>query len=148
MFRIISIPSKTFYFCLPIHVILMECKALDLRCQCTQRKLQSISGVLTLLNLKIFFYIFCKWQISVKLFYLYQRLQYTDNYFFKIKFALFLYLLLSTSWKENDLFWYISVIRQTVGYRTSVFTQPFSYYNYLYLPHLWLWYVDVVTVIA
>ena len=37
-----------------------------------------------------------------------------DNYFFKIKFVLFLYLLLSASWKEYDLSWYISVIRQTV----------------------------------
>jgi hypothetical protein len=32
-------------------------------------------------------------QISIKLFYLYQRLQCTDNCFFKIKFVLFLYLL-------------------------------------------------------
>ena len=46
-------------------------------------------------QLKDFFYIFCKRQISIKLFYLYQRLQCTDNYFFKIKFDLFLYLLLS-----------------------------------------------------
>jgi hypothetical protein len=38
-----------------------------------------------------------------------------------------LYLLLSSSWKEHDLFWYISVIRQTVRYRTQVFTQPFSW---------------------
>jgi hypothetical protein len=108
--------------------------------------------VLTLLNLKIFFYIFCKRQISMKLFYLYQRFQCTDNYFFKIKFVLFLYLLPSASWKENDLSWYISVIRQTVWYRKPVFTQPCSWrlhititYN---LQHLRLWYVDVVTVIA
>ena len=44
---------------------------------------------------EFFFYIFCKRQISIKLFYLYQKLQCTDNYFFKIKFVLFLYLLLS-----------------------------------------------------
>jgi hypothetical protein len=37
-----------------------------------------------------------------KLFYLYQRLQCRDNYFFKIKFVFFLYLQLSAS-KENDL---------------------------------------------
>jgi hypothetical protein len=36
----------------------------------------------------------------------------------------FLYLLLSASWNANDLSWYISVIRQTVRYRTLVFTQP------------------------
>jgi hypothetical protein len=101
-------------------------------------------------QLKRFFYIFCKRQISIKLFYLYQRLQCTDNYFFKIKFVSFFYILLSASGKENDLSWYISVIRQTVKYRTPVFTQPFSWrlhitvtYN---LPHLQLWYVDIVTV--
>ena len=74
------------------------------------------------------------------------RRQCTYNYFFKIKIVLFLYLLLSASWKENDLSWYISVIRQTVRYPTPIFTQPFSWrlhititYN---LPHLRLWYVD------
>ena len=41
-------------------------------------------------QLKELFHIFCKRQIVIKLFYLYQRLQYTDNYFFKIKLALFL----------------------------------------------------------
>jgi hypothetical protein len=53
-------------------------------------------------------------------FLLYQRLQCTDNYFFKIKFVLFLYLLLSAPWKENDLSWYIFAIRQTVRYRTPI----------------------------
>ena len=39
-----------------------------------------------------------RYNVSIKLFYLYQRLQCTDNYFFKIKFVLlFLYLLLSAS---------------------------------------------------
>ena len=52
----------------------------------------------TLKNLSIF----CKRQISIKLFYLYPRVQYRDNYFFKIKFVFFLYLRLSAS-KENDL---------------------------------------------
>ena len=40
-------------------------------------------------------------QISIKLFYLYQKLQCRDNYFFKVKFVFFLYLLLSASSKEN-----------------------------------------------
>ena len=53
----------------------------------------------TLKNLSIF----CKRQISIKLLYLYQRLQCRDNYFFKIKFVFFLYLRLSASSKENDL---------------------------------------------
>jgi hypothetical protein len=41
----------------------------------------------------------------------------------------FLYLLLSAPCKEYDPSWYISVIRQTVQYRTpaAVFTQPFSW---------------------
>jgi len=41
-------------------------------------------------QLKEFFSIFCKRQISMKLFYLYQTLQCTNNYFYKIKFVLFL----------------------------------------------------------
>jgi protoporphyrinogen oxidase len=47
LFRIISIPSKFYYFRAPDHVISMECSALDFRCQCTQQKLQSICAVLT-----------------------------------------------------------------------------------------------------
>ena len=49
LFQIISIPSKKNYFRLPDHVISMECKALDFRCQCTQQihVLQSTCAVLT-----------------------------------------------------------------------------------------------------
>ena len=47
LFRIISIPSKFCYFRQPDHVISMECKASDYRCQCTQQKLQSTCAVLT-----------------------------------------------------------------------------------------------------
>jgi hypothetical protein len=43
-------------------------------------------------------------------------------------------------------------IRQTVGYRTTVFTLPFSWHVHITitynLPHLRLWYVDVVIVIV
>jgi len=64
---------------------------------------------------------------------LHQRLQCIDNYFFKIKFVFFLYLLLS---------WYISDIRQIVGYRTPVFIQPFPWHLHITitynLPHLQL----------
>ena len=96
LFRIISIPF--YYFHPPDHMILMAIQALDFRCQCTQHKLQSICAVLTFdpqlsKNLNIF----CKRQISIKLSYLYQRYEYRDNYFFKIKFVFFLYLLLSVS---------------------------------------------------
>ena len=103
LFRIISILSNFFYFRPPDHVISMECKALAFRCQCTQQKLQSICAVLTFdPQLKKNLNIFCKRQISIKLFNLYQRLQCRDNYFFKIKFVFFLYLRLSASSKEND----------------------------------------------
>jgi hypothetical protein len=42
------------------------------------------------------------WHLNliIKLFYLYQRLQCRDKYFFKIKFVFFLYLLLSASWSK------------------------------------------------
>ena len=85
-------------------------------------------------NVTKFFCIFCKRQISIKLFYLYQRFQCTDNYFFKIKFDLFLYLLLSASRKENDLSWYNSVIRHSEVPNTSIYSAVFlasPYYNYL-----------------
>ena len=142
MFRIISIPF--YYFHPPDHMILMAIQALDFRCQCTQHKLQSICAVLTFdpqlsKNLNIF----CKRQISIKLSYLYQKYEYRDNYFFKIKFVFFLYLLLSVSWNENGLPLYISDIRHILGYRTSVCIQPFPWclhititYN---LTHLRLW---------
>jgi hypothetical protein len=153
LFRIISIPSKFCYFRPPHQVIWMAIQALDLWCQCTQQKLQSICSVLTFdpqlsKNLNIF----CKRQISIKLSYLYQRYEYRDNYFFKIEFVFFLYLLLSVSWNENDLPLYISDIRHILGYRTSVFIQPFPWclhititYN---LTHVRLWNADVVTVIV
>jgi hypothetical protein len=96
--------------------------------------------------------IFSKRQISIKLFYLYQRLEYRHNYFFKMKFAFFLYWLLSALWNENDLPLYISDIRQILRYRTSLFIQPFPWrihititYN---LPHLRIWNADVVTIIT
>ena len=104
LFRIISIPSKFCYFPPPDHVISMGLLALNFRCQMYTTK-TSIDVCRfnvrssTLKNLSIF----CKKQISIKLFYLYQRFQCRDKYFFKIKFAFFLYLWLSASSKENDL---------------------------------------------
>ena len=96
--------------------------------------------------------IFCKRQISNKLFYLYQRLQCRDKYFFKIKFVFFICGCQHHQRKTICLYVYISDIRQTVGCRTPVFIQWFPWrlhititYN---LPHLRLWYADVVTVIA
>jgi hypothetical protein len=54
--------------------------------------------------------IFCKRQISIKLIYLYQRLQCRDNYFFKIKFVLFLYLRLFSIKGKRSAFMYIFLI--------------------------------------
>ena len=118
---------KNFYFRLPNHVILMECQALDFRCQCTQRKLESISGD--------FFYIFGKRQISIKLFYLYQRRQCTDNYFFKIKLVyVFIYCCRHHERKTTclDIFSLSdidSVVPNPSIYSAVFFASP--YYNYL-----------------
>ena len=124
---------KKNYFRPSDHMISMEYLALNFPCQCTQQKLQSICAVLTFdPQLKKNPNIFCKRQISIKLFYLYQRLECRDKYFFKIKFVFFPCLRLSASSKEN-LYVYISDIRHIVGYRTPVFIQrfPCPCYNYL-----------------
>ena len=118
------------------HVISMECSAFDFRCQCTQQKLQSICAILTFdPQLQKHLNIFCKRRISIKLFYLYQRLQYRDNYSFRIKFVFFLYLRMSAS-KESDLsfciyFWYQTDrgVRNTSIYSAVSLASP--YYNYL-----------------
>jgi hypothetical protein len=148
LFLIISIPSKFYYFRPLDHMISMDCSALDFRWQCTQQKLQSICAVLTF-DPEVWKKFYNR-QISIKLFYLYQRFQCRDNYFFKIKFGFSLYLLLSALRKENDLLLYISDIRQIVGYRTPVFIQPFPWRLHITitfnLPNLRLWYADVVTV--
>jgi hypothetical protein len=136
LFRIISIPSKFCYFRLPDHVISMELLALYFRCQCTQQKLQLICAVLTFDPQLKKILTFSVKDISIKLFYLYQRLQCRDKYFFKIKFVFFLYLRLSASSKENDLplciyFWYQtdSGIPNTSIYSAVSLASP--YYNYL-----------------
>ena len=152
LFRIISIPSKTVFSSVKPHDFDgMLGTGLPVSMYTTKTPIEKCCFNVTQLKEFFTFSVKDRYQLN-KLFYLYQRLQCTDNYFFKIKFVLFLYLLLSASWKENNLSWYISVIRQTVGYQTPVFTQPFSWrlhititYN---LPHLWLWYVDVVTIIV
>ena len=112
----------------------------------TWQKLQSICAVLTFdLQLKKIFNIFCKRQILIKLFYLYQRLEYRENYFFKIKFVFFLNLLLSASWKENDLPLYISDIRQILGTEHQYLFSRFHITITYNLPHLQLWNADAST---
>ena len=80
---------KICYFRPPDHVILMAIQALDFRCQCTQQKLQSICAVLTFNPQLKKILTFSVEDISIKLFYLYQRHEYRDNYFFRIKFVFF-----------------------------------------------------------
>jgi hypothetical protein len=54
--------------------------------------------------------------------------------------------------QRKTICFYIFLFSETVGYRTPVFIQPFSWCLHItityHLPHLRLWYVDVVTVIA
>jgi hypothetical protein len=127
-----GIPSTFCCFRPPDHVISMEWSELNFRCQCTQQKLQSICAVLTFdpqLN------IFCKRQISIKLFYLYQSLQCRDNYFFKIKFVFFLYLRCQHQRKTSCLYVYISDITDSEVPNTSIYSAvslASPYYNYLY----------------
>jgi hypothetical protein len=121
------------------------------RTQCTQQKLQSICAVFTFdPQLKTF---------SVKD-------RYQLNYFICIKdfnaetntslklnlFSFFICGCQHHQRKTICLYEYISDIRQLVGYRTPIFIQRFPWslhititYN---LPHLRLWYADVITVIV
>ena len=119
LFRIISILSN---FRTPEHGTLMECTALDFRCQCTQQKLKSICAVLTfdpqLKNILAF---------SVKH-------RYQLNYFICIKdfnietiisftlnvFSFFICGCQHHERKTICLYLYISDIRQTVRYLTSL----------------------------
>ena len=122
LFRIISILSKFCYFLPSDHWILMECTALDFRCQCTHHKLQSICAVLTfdpqLKNILAFFV----------------KHRYQLNYFICIKdfnietiisltlnvFSFFICGCQHHERKTICLYLYISDIRQTVRYRTPV----------------------------
>ena len=129
---IISIPSKFCYFRPPDHVISMELLALNFRCQCTQWKLQSICAVLMFdpqLKKILTFSVKDRYQL---------------NYFICIKDF---NAETNTPLKLNLFSFFICGC-----HRTPVFIQRFPWclhititYN---LPHLRLWYADVVTVIA
>jgi hypothetical protein len=79
---------------------------------------------ITLKNLNIF----CKRQISIKLFYLYQRFEYRDNYFFKMKFVL------TTFWRNgNDSkqpYWK-SIKKTTCFYFLVQYTRKCINFNHL-----------------
>ena len=130
----------------------MEFLALNFRCQCTQQKLQSISAVSTLKILNIF----CKRQISITYVnYLICIKDFNAETNTSLKLNLFSFFICGCQHHQRKticLYEYISDIRQLLGYRTPVFIQRFPWrlhftitYN---LPHLRLWYADVVTVIA
>ena len=142
MFRIISIPSKFGYFHPPDHVISMECKALDLRCQCKQQKLLSICAVLTFdpqLKKILAFSVKDRYQLNsficIK--------DFNAETITSLKLNLFSFFICGCQHHEREmicLYIYISDIRQIVGYRRPVFIQPFPWrlhititYN---LPHL------------
>ena len=128
--------------------------ALNILCQCTQQKLQSICAVLSFdPQFKQFL------TFSVKD-------RYQLNYFICIKdfnaetttssklnlFSFFICGCQHNQRKTICLYVYISDIKQIVGYRTPVFIRRFPWRLYITntynLPHLRLWYADVVTVIA
>jgi hypothetical protein len=154
LFRIISIPSKFCYFRLSDHVISMECSALNFRCQCTQQKLQSICAVLTFdhQHKKILTF-------SVKdrcqLHYFICMKDFNADTITSLKLNLFSLFICGCQHHQGKticLYVYVSDIKQIVGYWTPVFIQRFPWclhititYN---LPHLRLWYADVVTVIS
>ena len=113
LFRIIFIPSKFCYFCPLDYVISMECTALNFRCQCTQQKLQSICAVLTFdhqLKKILSFSVKDRYQLSYFI-----CIKDNAETIASLKLNLFS-LLLSASWKENDLPSYISDIRQIMEY--------------------------------
>jgi len=79
LFRIISTPSKTFF---------LSAKPRDFDVSMYTTKTPIEKWRFNVTELKEIFAFSVK-DRSIKLFYLYQRLQCTDNYFFKIKFASF-----------------------------------------------------------
>jgi hypothetical protein len=154
LLQIISIPSKFCYFRPPDHVLSMECKALDFRCQCTQQKLQSICAVLTFdPQLKKILTFSLKDRYQLNYFICIKDFNAETNTSLKLNlFSFFICCCQHHQRKTICLYVYISDIRQIVGYRTPGFIQPFPWrlhititYN---LPHRLLWYADVVTVIA
>jgi hypothetical protein len=142
------------YFRPPDHVISMELLAVNFRCQCTQQKLQSICAMLTFdPQIKKILTFSVKDRYQVNYFIWIKDFNAETNS--SLKLSLFSFFICGCQHHQRKticLYVYISDIRQIVGYRTPVFIQRFPWrfhititYN---LPHLWLWYADVVTVIA
>jgi hypothetical protein len=150
LFRIISIQSKKHYFSPPDHVISMELLAPNFQCQCTQQKLQSICTVLTFNpELKKIITFSVKGRYQLNYFICIKYFNAETNTSFKLN--LFSFSICGCQHHQRKticLYVYISGIRQIVGYQTLIFIQRFPWrlhititYN---LPHLRLWYADVV----
>jgi hypothetical protein len=126
---------------------------LNFRCQCTKQKLQSICAVLTFdpqLKKILTFSVKDRYQLN----YFICIKDFNAEIITSLKLNLFSFFFCGCQHQRNTicLYVYISDITQTVRYRTPVFTRPFPWrlhititYN---IPHLRLWYADVVTVIA
>ena len=129
LFRIISIPSKFCYFRPPDHMISMECKALDFRCQCIQQKLQSICAVLTFdpqLKKILTFSVKDRSQLN----YFVCIKDFNAETITSLKLNFFSFFICGCQHHERKticLYVYISDIRQIGGCRTPVFIQPFSW---------------------
>jgi hypothetical protein len=154
LFRIISFPSTFCYFRSSDHMISMELLALNFRCQCTHEKLQSICSVLTFdAELKKILTFSVKDRNQLDYFICIKDFNAETNT--SLKLNLLSFFICSCQHHQRKticLYVFISDIRQIVGYRIPVFIQRFPWrlhiaitYN---LPHLRLWYGDVVTVIA
>ena len=154
MFRIISIPSKFCYFRPPDHVISMELQALNFRCQCTQQKLQSVCAVSTFdPQLKKILEFSVKDRYQLNYFICIEAFNEETNTSLKLNwFFFFICGCQHHQRKTICLYVYISDIRHILGHRTPVFIQRFPWRRHITitynLPHLRLWYADVVTVIA
>jgi hypothetical protein len=127
---------------------------LNFRCQCTQQKLQSICAVLMFdSQLKKILAFSVKDRYQLNYFICIKDFNAETNTSLKLNlFSFFICGCLHHQRKTICLYVYIFDTRQIVRYRTPVFIQRFPWrlhititYN---LPHLWLWFADVVTVIA
>ena len=100
---------KKFYFRPSDHVISMEYLALNFPCQCTQQKLQSICAVLTFdPQLKKNPNIFCKRQVSIKLFYCIKDFNAETNT--SLRLNLFSFLVCGCQHHQSKTFMYIFLI--------------------------------------
>ena len=129
LFRIISIPSN--FFRLPNHVILLECQALDFRCQYTQRELQSISAILTQRKECLVFSVKDRYQLN----YFICIKEFNAQTITSLKFNLFYFFIYCCQHHERkttclDIFLLSDKQSPNTSIYSAVFL-AFPYYNYL-----------------